>query len=103
MEEFLAHLEFAKILGLVSLLSILITGTVYYIFKDYEKYRMFKYIPGLIFILFGTINLISMGFSIPSVDELNRLLIIVMAIVGGFLGLLAGLIIGIVEKKKKVD
>lgn len=103
MSEFAVHLEFAKILGLVSFIGALLTGIVYYIFKDKEKYRLVKYIPGLIFILIALINVAIIGISIPGIDELNKVLLIVMAMVGGFVAWLTGLIIGVITKEKKRD
>lgn len=103
MSEFAVHLEFAKILALVSFIGIFLTGIVYYIFKDKEEYRLLKYIPGLIFILIGLINLAIIGISIPGVDEFNKVLIIVMSMVGGFVAWLTGLIIGVITKTKKTE
>ena len=101
MSEFAVHLEFAKILGLVSFIGALLTAIVYYIFKDREEYRLLKYIPGLLFILIGIVNLAIMGISIPGIDDFNKVLLIVMSMVGGFVAWLTGLIIGVVTKVKR--
>lgn len=101
MKELLAHLEFAKILFIVSLIAILITGIVYYVFKDQEEHRLFKYIPGLIFIVIGMLILLTMGFGMPEIDEFNKVLIVVTSMVGGFVAWGTGLIIGIFTKTKE--
>lgn len=101
MEDLIVHLEFAKILGLVSLIAILITISVYYIFRKQRKYRLLKYIPGFVLILIGVLNLINLGIKIPGVNEFNKVLIIVISIVTGFIALFTGLIIGIINKGRK--
>lgn len=101
MQDLIVHLEFAKILGLVTLISILVTVIVYYIFRNQIKYRLLKYIPGFIFILIGIFNLMSLGIELPGINEFNKILIIVISMVGGFISLFTGLIIGVINKEKK--
>lgn len=101
MKELVVHLAFGKVLAFVSLVAIIMTGIMYYLSKNQKKYRLIKYVPGLIFILIGVINLIRLGIKIPGVDEFDSVLSIVMALVGGFVALFSALIIGIITKKEK--
>lgn len=98
MEEFIVHLEFAKTLGIVSVIAILFTLIVYLIFKNN---RVVKYIPGLIFILIGLYNLFYLGSESTTIDEVNMIFIIIVALISGFVGLATGLIIGIIKKNKE--
>ena len=101
MDDLVVHLEFAKILGLVALISVLITVLVYYIFRKQRKYRLLKYIPGFLMVLIGIYNLINLGIDLPGINEFNKVLIIVISLVGGLIALSTGLIIGIVNKGRK--
>lgn len=101
MDDLVVHLEFAKILGLVALISVLITVLVYYIFRKQRKYRLLKYIPGFLMVLIGIYNLINLGIGLPGINEFNKVLIIVISLVGGLIALSTGLIIGIVNKGRK--
>lgn len=101
MEDLIVHLEFAKILGIVSLISILGTVIVYYVFRKQRRYRLLKYIPGFILILIGIYNLINIGMDLPGINEFNKVLIIVISLVGGFISLSTGLIIGVINKGRK--
>jgi hypothetical protein len=101
MDDLIVHLEFAKVLGLVALIAILITVLVYYIFRKQRKYRLLKYIPGLILILIGIYNLINLGIDLPGINEFNKVLVIVISGVGGVIALSTGLIIGIINKGRK--
>lgn len=98
MEEFIVHLEFVKILGVMAFVSIVITSIAYLLFK---KNRIIKYIPGLILILIGIYNLIYLGKDSTSLQGVNRLLVLIIAMVTGFIGLSTGLIIGIFTKGKE--
>ena len=53
MEEFIVHLEFAKILGIAATIAIIATLITYLIFRNN---RVVKYIPGLMIILIGLYN-----------------------------------------------
>jgi len=97
-DDLIVHLEFAKILGLVAVISILLTSIVYIIFRKQPKYRLLKYIPGLIFILIGIYNIVNLGIELPGVNEFDKVLIIVISIVGGCISLFTGLIIGVIMK-----
>ncbi len=101
MEDMVVHLEFAKILAIVVLISILFTVLVYYIFRKQRKYRFLKYIPGFILILIGMYNLMNLGINLPGINEFSKILIIVTSVVGGFISLSTGLIIGIINKGRK--
>lgn len=93
------HMEFSKILLIVSFIAALITIMVYYLFRKERKYRLVKYIPGLILFLIGLVSFFSLGMSLPGVEEFNKVLIIVMTLVAGFIAMSTGLIIGIIKKE----
>lgn len=101
MDALRVHLGFAKILGTVCLIAIVITILIYYIFRKEEKYRLIKYIPGLILILIGLFNLFNLGIELPGINEFNKVLIMVTSMVGGFISLSTGLIIGIINKGRR--
>lgn len=101
MDKLIVHLEFGKILTIISLVSILLTSLMYFIFKKDAKYDSVRYIPGFMFILVGIYNLFRLGIKIPDPNEFNRVLITVIFMTAGFVGILTGLIIGIITKGKK--
>ncbi|MCQ4924223.1 hypothetical protein NE686_14065 [Tissierella carlieri] len=98
MEELIIHLEFAKILGAFALGAIVITFITYLISK---KNRTIKYIPGFILILIGIYNLFYVGADSPTLEDVNRLLVVVTTMIAGFIGLSTGLIIGIFKKGRE--
>lgn len=98
MEELLMHLEFAKILGIFSLLAILATIIVFFISS---RSRIIKYIPGLLLMIFGLYNLVFLGREFSTSEGFNRIYFAVIGFISGFLGLAMGLIIGIIKKEKK--
>lgn len=98
MEEFIVHLEFAKILGIVAITAIIFTLIMYLIFRNN---RVVKYFPGLIFIVIGLYNLFYLGKESTTIEGVNRVLIILVAMVAGFIGLSTGLIIGIFKKGRE--
>lgn len=98
MGEFIVHLEFAKILGIAAIIAIIFTLIMYLVFRNN---RVVKYIPGLIFIVIGLYNLFYLGKESSTVEGVNRVLIIVVAMVAGFIGLSTGLIIGIFKKGRE--
>ena len=99
LEGLKVHLEFSKILIIVSFIAALITIMIYILFRKDRKYRMVKYIPGFILFIIGLVGFFSLGMSLPGVEEFNKVLIIVMTLVAGFIAMSTGLIIGIIEKK----
>lgn len=101
MDDLMVHLEFAKILALAGLIAVLVTISIYLIFRKHKKLRLLKYLPGLILISIGIYNLTNLGIELPGVNEFNKVLIIVISIVGGFISLTTGLIIGIINKGRK--
>lgn len=101
MDELRVHLEFAKILALVVVISILLTIIVYFIFRKNIKYRLARYIPGLLLLLIGLYNIMNLGIELPAITEFNKVLIIVISMIGSFISFSTGLIIGIVNKQKK--
>lgn len=98
MGEFIVHLEFAKILGIAAIIAIIFTLIMYLVFRNN---RVVKYIPGLIFIVIGLYNLFYLGKESSTVEGVNRVLIILVAMVAGFIGLSTGLIIGIFKKGRE--
>lgn len=100
MEKLVVHLEFGKILGIVSIISILITYIIHFIFRKDFKYKLVKYAPGFILILIGIYNLFNLGIDLPDTNEFNRVLATVIFLVAGFIGLFTGLIIGVINKDK---
>lgn len=98
MEEFIVHLEFAKILGIVSIITMILTLITYLVFRSN---RVVKYIPGLILILIGFYNLFYLGRESSTINGVNKIFIILVTMIGGFIGLSTGLIIGIIKKNKE--
>lgn len=98
MKELIVHLEFAKILGTFIFGSIIITSVTYLIFK---KNRFIKYIPGLILMIVGIYNVFYIGKDSFTLDGVNRLLLITITMVAGFIGISTGLIIGIFKKGRE--
>jgi hypothetical protein len=98
MERFTEHMEFAKILGIVVVGVIVFTVITHFIFK---KSRVIRYIPGLICLLIGLYNLFYMGEEVSTLDGVNRLLIITISMISGFVGISTGLIIGVFRKGKE--
>lgn len=101
LQSLAVHLEFGKILTIISIVSILLTYLIHFIFRKYPKYRLAKYSPGFIFTLVGGYSLFSLGISLPEAHEFNMLLITIIFIVAGLVGMFTGLIIGVVNKEKK--
>lgn len=101
MDELRVHLEFAKILALVVVTSILLTSIVYFIFRKNRKYRLAKYIPGLLLLLIGLYYMMNLGIELPEIGEFNKVLMIVISLIGSFISLSTGLIIGIINKGRK--
>lgn len=100
LERMAVHLEFGKIILIVGAMSILLTSLIHFLLRKYPKYRIVKFIPGFIFTIVGFYNLFRIGIELPNTDEFNMLLATVIFIVGGLVGLLSGLIIGVISKKK---
>lgn len=97
MEELIVHLEFAKILALLSLGTVIITIIAFLLAKEN---RIIKYIPGILLIIFGLYNLIYLGEDLLSSTEFNRLYMVVIGMICGIIGLFTGLIIGVITKTK---
>ncbi|WP_353096469.1 hypothetical protein [Tissierella praeacuta] len=98
MKELIVHLEFAKILGVFILGAIIITSVTYLIFR---KNRFIKYIPGFILMIIGIYNLFYIGKDSFTLDGVNRLFIIMITMVAGFVGVSTGLVIGIFKKGRE--
>ncbi|MDR7857280.1 hypothetical protein [Tissierella sp.] len=98
MERFIEHLEFAKILGFVAVGVMIFTVITHFIF---QKNRVVRYIPGIIFIIIGLYNLLYLGGQSSSLDGVNRLLIVTITMISGFVGISTGLIIGVFRKGKE--
>lgn len=101
LENLGAHLEFGKVLIIVSIISILITCLIYFIFRRNPKYNLIKYIPGSVLTLIGVYNLLRVGMNLPDTSEFDRVLLTMIFIIGGVIGLFTGLIIGVINKDKK--
>lgn len=97
MEELIIHLEFAKILAIIAIGAIIITIISYIIAR---KNRVVKYIPGLILIILGVYNLFYLGQDTSTIEGFNRLYVVIISMISGFIGLSTGLIIGILTKDK---
>lgn len=98
MDSLKVHLGFGRTLAIVCLIAVGLTIFIYFIFRKEKKYRLLKYLPGLILILIGFFNLFDLGIDLPGIDEFNKVLIMVASMVGGFVSLATGLIIGIINK-----
>ena len=98
MEMLIEHMEFAKILGFAVVGVILFTVIIHFVFK---KNRVIRYIPGLIFIIIGLYNLFYVGNESSTIDDLNKLLIVIISMISGFVGISTGLIIGVFRKGKE--
>lgn len=97
MKDLVIHLEFAKILGIFSVLGIVATIITFFMAR---KNRIIKYIPGVLLIAFGLYNLIYLGGDSLSAEEFNRLSMAILGMISGILGLFTGLIIGVITKVK---
>lgn len=96
MKEFLEYFEYARSYIFICLGIIALTFIIHFLFR---KYKVAKYMPGLILIpigLFGLLRLVSAG---DLLDGIGSLMIFIIGIGGGIVGLLTGLIIGIYTKK----
>lgn len=100
MGEFLEHLEYAKLLGYVSLASIIITYITHRIFRNIN--RAIKYLPGIFLIIFGLYNLYTVGNDLTRTAGISNLVFFMLGVGAGFIGLLFGLILGVYNKEKKV-
>lgn len=98
MEEFIGHLEFAKILGIVAIITITLTIITFLVFRSN---RVVKYLPGIILILIGLYNLLYLDRQSSTINGINKIFIILVTMIGGFIGLSTGLIIGIIKKGKE--
>lgn len=99
LEELKSYLENARILIIVSLAAVIITAVTNFIFR---KYRVVKYLPGLIFIILGFFNLMQIGSDFTSAESLDSFLLFLVLFIGGLIGLFTALIIGIYNKPKKI-
>lgn len=97
MDEILNHLGYVKLIGLVALGAIIITTIFHFIFRN----RIGKYIPAIIFLIFGIYSLYTMNNDLASSEWLEKFLLFVLGTGGGIIGILTGLIIGIYNKEKK--
>lgn len=102
LEKLAVHLEFGKILIIIAMISILLTCLIYFIVRKHPKYNLVKYIPGFVFTLIGVYNLFNVGLRLPDTDEFNLVLVTIIFIIAGLVGLFTGLIIGVVNKDKKL-
>lgn len=98
MDKIIIHLDFAKILGILSLIAVVLTVVLFLLAKNN---RFIKYIPGLILFTIGLYNLLYLGKDSSVIEGIDRLYMIITSIISGFIGLSTGLIIGIVKKPKK--
>ena len=98
MEKLIEHMEFAKILGFVAAGVMIFTVITHLIFR---KNRIARYIPGLIFIIIALYNLLFLGDDISNLEGVNRLLIVMISMISGFVGISTGLIIGVYRKGKE--
>lgn len=99
MGEFLDHLEYAKLLGYVSLGIMVITYIVHVIFREH---RWAKYIPSTIVIGVGVYSLLSLGNSSSWIKGISDMVSILISMVGGIMGLFFALIIGVYNKPQKM-
>lgn len=100
MVEFLEHLEYAKLLGYVSLASIIITYITHRIFRDINK--AIKYLPGIFLVIIGLYNIYTVGNDLTRTEGISNLVLFMLGVGAGFIGLLFGLILGVYNKDKKV-
>lgn len=100
MGEFLEHLEYTKLLGYISLASVIITYITHRIFR--KTNRGIKYLPGMLFIGIGLYNLYTVGNNLTRTAGISNLLLFIIGVGAGFIGLLFGLILGVYNKEKKV-
>lgn len=102
LQKLSVHLEFGKVLIIIAIISILLTCLMHFIFRKNLKYKLVKYIPGFILTLIGVYNLFSVGINLPDINEFNMLLATIIFIIAGLIGLFTGLIIGVINKDKKI-
>lgn len=100
MGEFSEHLEYVKLLGYVSLGSIIITYIIHRIFRDFNS--AIKYLPGMFFIIFGLYNLYNIGNDLTLSTGISNLVSSMLGLGAGFIALLFGLILGVYNKEKRI-
>ncbi len=100
MDEFLDHLEYAKLFGYISLASIIITYITHRIFR--KTNRGIKYLPGILLISIGVYNLYTVGNDLTRSAGISNLVLFMIGVGTGLIGLLFGLILGIYNKEKKL-
>jgi len=98
MEELIVHLEFGKVIAITSAIVIIITIITDVIFR---KYSLVKYVPGTIIIIIGLFNLLKVGVENIGLDDFNRMFLVLITLITGFIGICTGLIIGIIRKDKR--
>ena len=99
MAELKLHLDNGKLLIYISLLTMLATIITQIIFR---KYRVMKYVPGLILLIVGAYNLYMVSDTLTSSESIKNILMFMVGLVAGFVGLFTGLIIGIYNKPRKI-
>lgn len=99
MNELLDHLEYAKLLGYVSLGIMVITYIAHAIFREH---RWPKYIPGLIVIVIGMYSLWTLGSDSSWIKGISNMVTILIGMGSGVMGLFFGLILGVYNKPKKI-
>ncbi len=99
MDEFLEHLDYAKLLAYISLAVIIITYITHRIFR--KTNRAIKYLPGLFLIIIGLYNLYTVGNDITRTAGISNLVLFLIGVGSGFVGLLFGLILGVYNKEKR--
>lgn len=99
MSEFLEYFEYARAYIFISLGIIALTFIIHFLFK---KYKIAKYVPGLILIPIGLFGVIRLFSASNLLDGVTSLMIFIIGIGGGLVGLLTGLIIGIYTKEVKL-
>lgn len=101
-DEILEYMSYGKLLLIVFLISIVI---VYLIQRFFGEYKWGKYMPGLLMLIYGIVNLFLVDFSREDFINQAGLVNFVIGFFGGFSAILFALILGVynkpVEEKKK--
>ena len=99
LEELTVYMDNTKPMIMVALGAIVVTLVTHLIFR---RYRIVKYLPGLIIIMGGFYNLYNVMDKLTASSSINDLTMFVILAVAGFISLFSALIIGIYDKPVKI-
>lgn len=98
MKEFLEYFEYARAYIFIALAVIVITFILHLLFS---KYKIVKYIPGIILLPIGIYGLLGVSSSKELNEGVSKLMIFIIGLGGGTIGLLTALMLGVFSKERK--